>query len=130
VTVDSLKSLEAMLEKVSSVARKTKISNETNFVSFWDKISKKTPNFVSFGDKITKIESSVAICLIFMCRVSVQNTFFMEDLFLSTKNCEFQEREMNSTSKQDAEISKQRLVTAGRENERLRKQVNPFPRTG
>ena len=33
------------------------------------------------------------------------------------------EREMNAAFKGEADVSRQRLVTAGRENERLRKQV-------
>ncbi len=37
-----------------------------------------------------------------------------------------EERELNSTYKQEAEINRQRLATAGRENERLRRQVNDF----
>ncbi len=35
-----------------------------------------------------------------------------------------EERELNSTYKQEAEINRQRLATAGRENERLRRQVS------
>ena len=35
-----------------------------------------------------------------------------------------EERELNSSYKQEAEINRQRLATAGRENERLRRQVS------
>ena len=44
-----------------------------------------------------------------------------------TKNSRFllqDERELNSTYKQEVDTNRQRLATAGRENERLRRQVS------